>query len=52
MLWAEHASIPDARKPNFKVLVTVKPPKAAASSGNLVGQVGLYPKARIGVVPV
>ena len=31
--------------------VTVKPLKAPASSWNLAGQVGLYPKERIGVVP-
>ena len=32
-------------------MFSVKPPKAAASSGNLAGKVGLYPKERIGVVP-
>ena len=35
----------------FAVLVTVKPPKGVRSAGNLAGQVGLYPKERIGVVP-
>ena len=32
-------------------LVTVKPPKATASAGNLAGQAGLYPTERIGVIP-
>ena len=31
--------------------MTVKPPKGVRSAGNLAGQVGLYPKERIGVVP-
>ena len=35
----------------FAVLVTVKPPKGVRSAGTLDGQVGLYPKERIGVVP-
>ena len=35
----------------FDALFSVKPPKAAASSGNPAGKVGLYPKERIGVVP-